>query len=55
MHWEATSIDPVSHAGVVWPPWQLTLEHVPSELLYTAVPLFALYVLLKSCTLTTTL
>jgi hypothetical protein len=48
-----TSITPVIHTGVVFPPWQLTAEQVPSAL-PTAVPLSALYTL-KNSTFTTPL
>jgi hypothetical protein len=39
-------MDPVCQPGVVWPPWQLTLEQVKADGLafVPAVPLFALKV-----------
>jgi hypothetical protein len=39
-------IVPPVHAGVVWPPWQLTFEHVSAAPVNVALPAFPLNVAL---------
>jgi hypothetical protein len=43
VHWVFTLSVPVCQLGVVWPPWQLTLEQVSAVALNDAAPDLALY------------